>query len=181
MARQQAIYDQNCRLIVSRQVYVLRTHLMSIFISRILVRPFAFPLKQSHSCALSRPVGIEQLPPRSWGRIWGEHGDRKGCLRSTRETVLNEIESWTKDFNESPVFWLNGLAGTGKSTIAQTVSERIFADGLLGASFFCSRDFEDRSDLHLIFPTLAFQLAHKYPEISIRSRPPPPVKSGCRA
>jgi len=77
--------------------------------------------------------------------------------------VLNEIESWVKDFNQSPVFWLNGLAGTGKSTIAQTVSERIFADGQLGASFFCSRDFEDRSDLHFIFPTLAFQLAHKFP------------------
>jgi hypothetical protein len=78
--------------------------------------------------------------------------------------VLNEIESWAKDPNQSPVFWLNGLAGTGKSTIAQTVSERIFADGQLGASFFCSRDFEDRSDLHFIFPTLAFQLAHKYPK-----------------
>jgi len=78
--------------------------------------------------------------------------------------VLNEIESWAKDFNQSPVFWLNGLAGTGKSTIAQTVSERIFADGQLGASFFCSRDFEDRSDLHFIFPTLAFQLAHKFPK-----------------
>ena len=60
------------------------------------------------------------------------------------------------------MFWLNGLAGTGKSTIAQTVSERTFADGRLGASFFCSRDFEDRSDLQFIFPTLAFQLAHKY-------------------
>jgi len=77
--------------------------------------------------------------------------------------VLNEIESWVKDFDQSPVFWLNGLAGTGKSTIAQTISERIFADGELGASFFCSRDFEDRSDLHFIFPTLAFQLAHKFP------------------
>ena len=59
---------------------------------------------------------------------------------------------------------MNGLAGTGKTTIAQTVSERIFAGGLLGASFFCTRDFEDRSNLHFIFPTLAFQLAHKYPE-----------------
>ncbi|KAF9643614.1 hypothetical protein BDM02DRAFT_3067810, partial [Thelephora ganbajun] len=85
------------------------------------------------------------------------------CLRGTRETVLNEIESWARDFEKSPVFWLNGLAGTGKSTIAQTVSEQVFGDGLLGASFFCSRDFEDRSDLRLIFPTLAFQLAHKYP------------------
>ena len=92
-----------------------------------------------------------------------QHGGRKGCLRGTRETVLNEIESWTRDFKKSPVFWLNGLAGTGKSTIAQTVSEWVFTDGLLGASFFCSRDFEDRGDLHLIFPTLAFQLAHKYP------------------
>ncbi|KAF9645175.1 hypothetical protein BDM02DRAFT_3263101, partial [Thelephora ganbajun] len=92
-----------------------------------------------------------------------QHGDRKGCLRGTRETVLNGIESWARDFEKSPVLWLNGLAGTGKSTIAQTVSERVFAEGLLGASFFCSRDFEDRSDLRLIFPTLAFQLAHKYP------------------
>ena len=92
-----------------------------------------------------------------------QHGNRRGCLRGTREGVLNEIESWTKDFNKSPVFWLNGLAGTGKSTIAQTIAELAFADGLLGASFFCSRDVEDRSDLHFIFPTLAFQLAHKFP------------------
>ena len=40
----------------------------------------------------------------------------------------------------------------------------MFAAGWLGASFFCSRDFEDRSDLKLIFPTLAVQLARNYPE-----------------
>ena len=78
--------------------------------------------------------------------------------------MLNEIESWAKDFNKSPVFWLNGLAGTGKSTIAQTIAEHLFAERCLGASFFCSRDFEDRSNLHFIPPTLAFQLAHKYPD-----------------
>ena len=76
---------------------------------------------------------------------------------------MNEIERWAEDFDKSPVFWLNGLAGTGKSTIAQSIAERIFADGRLGASFFCSRGIEDRSDLQLIFPTLAFQLAQKYP------------------
>jgi hypothetical protein len=59
---------------------------------------------------------------------------------------------------------LNGLAGTGKTTVAQTVAERLFADGTLGASFFCSRDFEDRSNLQLIFPTLAVQLARNYTE-----------------
>jgi len=39
---------------------------------------------------------------------------------------------------EQRIFWLNGLAGTGKSTIAQTFAEMAFADGKLGASFFCS-------------------------------------------
>jgi len=91
-----------------------------------------------------------------------KHSKQRGCLKGTRQSVLEEIEHWSKDPDAPPVFWLNGLAGTGKSTIAQTVSERIFAYGHLGASFFCSRDFEDRSDLHHIFPTLAFQLAQKY-------------------
>ena len=59
---------------------------------------------------------------------------------------------------------MNGLAGTGKTAIAQTVAERLFANGQLGASFFCSRDFEDRSDLKLIFPTLATQLAREHVE-----------------
>ena len=54
------------------------------------------------------------------------------------------------------------MAGTGKTTITQTVAERIFADGQLGATFFCSRDFEDRSNLEFIFPTLATQLAREY-------------------
>ena len=74
-----------------------------------------------------------------------------------------EIERWFTGEQEQHVFWLNGLAGTGKSTIAQTVAETAFADGKLGASFFCSRDFADRSNLQAIFPTLAFQLAHRYP------------------
>ena len=105
------------------------------------------------------------------------HGDRRGCLKGTREAVLDEIESWSKDYKLSPVYWLNGLAGTGKSTIAQTIAERLFADGRLGASFFCSRYFEDRSNLHYIFPTLAIQLAHVYPEFRsilvpfVRSQP----------
>ena len=43
-----------------------------------------------------------------------------------------------------------------------TIAEITFADGQLGASFFCSRDFEDRSNINLIFPTLAIQLARKY-------------------
>jgi len=90
--------------------------------------------------------------------------ERNGCLKGTRGGVLNAIEAWARSADKSPVYWLNGLAGTGKSTIAKTIAERLFADNLLGASFFCSRDFEDRRNLQLIFPTLATQLARKYPK-----------------
>ena len=90
------------------------------------------------------------------------HGERKGCLKGTRGAVLNTIELWARDFDKHSVYWLNGLAGTGKTTIAKTIAERLFADGQLGASFFCSRDFEDRRNLQFIFPTLASQLARKY-------------------
>jgi len=116
----------------------------------------------AHSCSTAELLVLNTCP-RARGAGY-QHGDRQGCLTGTREAILDKIESWTKDFDRSPVYWLNGLAGTGKSTIAQTTSQQLFADGQLGASFFCSRDFKDRRDLHLIFPTLSFQLAYRYPD-----------------
>ena len=91
-------------------------------------------------------------------------GDRQGCMKGTRRDVLVQLEQWSRNNEEKRVFWLNGLAGTGKSTIAQTFTEMCFADRKLGASFFCSRDFKERSNLRSIFPTLAFQLAHQFPQ-----------------
>jgi len=91
-------------------------------------------------------------------------GNRQGCLRGTRRDVLLQLEDWLEEEQGQRVFWLNGLAGTGKSTIAQTFADITFAEGKLGASFFCSRDFEDRSNIQAIFPTLAFQLAYRYPQ-----------------
>ena len=90
-------------------------------------------------------------------------GDRQGCMKGTRRDVLFQLGGWLDDEQDKRVIWLNGLAGTGKSTIAQTFAEITFADGKLGASFFCSRNFDDRSNLRTIFPTLAFQLAHRHP------------------
>jgi len=119
-------------------------------------------LAGAHPYHLIAELLVLNTCPRAHGAGY-QHGDRQGCLTGTREAVLDEIESWAKDFDMSPVYWLNGLAGTGKSTIAQTTAEHLFADGLLGASFFCSCDFKDRGDLRLIFPTLSFQLAYRYP------------------
>jgi hypothetical protein len=90
-------------------------------------------------------------------------GHHDKCLPGTRESVLQYIMSWAKNPRDQNVFWLNGLAGTGKSTIAQSFSEAVAADGSLGASFFCSRDYLNRRELKNIFPTLAYQLASRYP------------------
>ena len=91
------------------------------------------------------------------------YGDRKGCMKGTRRGVLSQLERWVNDEQGTQLLWLNGLAGTGKSAIARTFAEISFADGKLGATFFCSRDFADRSDPRAVFPTLAFQLAYRYP------------------
>lgn len=87
------------------------------------------------------------------------------CLKGTREGVLDIIKCWAMDFNQPSIYWLNGIAGTGKSTIARTIAESMHEAGNLGASFFCSRDPEnkDLSNPKMILPTLAVQLAEKYP------------------
>jgi hypothetical protein len=61
-----------------------------------------------------------------------------------------------------PVYWLNGLASTGKTTVAKTIVHFAADRGQLGASFFCSRGVVDRSDITFIFLTLAFQLSELF-------------------
>ena len=78
--------------------------------------------------------------------------------------VLGQLKSWLEDKQGHSAFWLTGVTGTGKSTIARTFAKVNFVDGNLGASVFCSRDSEDRSNLRVVFPTLAFQLADRHPE-----------------
>jgi NACHT domain len=104
---------------------------------------------------------IDKLP-RAIG-VGHTSGDRRPCLQGTRTAVLQEIEAWEVNNKDTSIYWLKGVAGCGKTAIAQTVAERSAANGRLGGSFFCSRDFQDRCDLHLVFLTLAHQLASHYP------------------
>ena len=155
------IIEQGCKLIVS--AFLSCSHQKITSFDRVQVGTLS-----SSTTGTSRDSSTAEAAVLNNFRVAEaaefRHSDRIGCLKGTRGAVLDEIEQWARDFNRPPVYWLNGLAGTGKSTIAQTIAERIFADGRLGASFFCSRDFSDRSNLRLIFPTLAVQLARKYRE-----------------
>jgi len=86
---------------------------------------------------------------------------RVECTPGTRTQVLEMLTKWAFDPDGTPFFWLNGMAGTGKSTIAQSICNRLDADKMLAASFFCSRSVGgSRSDARKIVPTIASQLAY---------------------
>jgi hypothetical protein len=63
----------------------------------------------------------------------------------------------------SRIFWINGSAGTGKTTIAYTIAKACDGKKILGASFFCSCDDASSSNPNLIFTTIAYQLGYFCP------------------
>ncbi|KAG8787121.1 hypothetical protein FRC12_015888 [Ceratobasidium sp. 428] len=84
---------------------------------------------------------------------------RDGCTPNTRVVVLEKLTNWAREAHSEKVYWLNGMAGTGKTTIAYSFCERLDKDKRLAACFFCSRQLPSCRDANLILPTLAYQLA----------------------
>jgi len=95
-------------------------------------------------------------------RTW-EHEDR--CLPGTRVHLRQQITEWYENPRSPCIFWLNGMAGTGKSTISRTVAHELAGKGKLAASFFFSRGRGDISHADLFFTTIATQLAEHVPEL----------------
>ncbi|KAH7327561.1 vegetative incompatibility protein HET-E-1 [Rhexocercosporidium sp. MPI-PUGE-AT-0058] len=85
-----------------------------------------------------------------------EHNAR--CHPDTRIDLLHQIRAWVDEPNGECIFWLNGRAGTGKSTISRTVAGQLKEHGVLGASFFFKRGERDRGNATLLFTTIAVQL-----------------------
>lgn len=93
-------------------------------------------------------------------RLW-EHEDR--CLPETRVELRQKIMDWYEDPNGECIFWLNGMAGTGKSTISRTVAWDLAEKKRLAASFFFSRGRGDISHAGQFFTTIAAQLTRSLP------------------
>ncbi|PQE16458.1 WD40 YVTN repeat-like-containing protein [Rutstroemia sp. NJR-2017a WRK4] len=87
------------------------------------------------------------------------------CLPETRVDLLQEIYKWADGQDGRCIFWLNGLAGTGKSTIARTIARTYFDQERLGASFFFSRGGGDVGHAGKFFTSLAVQLADTIPSL----------------
>jgi hypothetical protein len=92
-------------------------------------------------------------------RALHEHTDTPACREGTRVQLLDSIRQWMSDPTGKQVYWLTGVAGTGKTTVAQSVAEIAKKLDILGATFLFSHASEDRRDYRRVIPTLAYQLA----------------------
>ncbi|EDR01296.1 uncharacterized protein LACBIDRAFT_312217 [Laccaria bicolor S238N-H82] len=95
------------------------------------------------------------------------YGEPTGCMQGTRVKVLEELDIWASDANSSRVYWMVGMAGIGKSTIAHTFCENLEAKNILGGSFFASRASEKTRNARLIIPVIAHSLARASPAIKV--------------
>ena len=85
------------------------------------------------------------------------------CHRETRIDLLAEIDNWALDSHSKCIFWLQGMAGTGKSTISRTVARDFTRRHKLSASFLFKRGEGDRGKASKFFTTIATQLVQSLP------------------
>ncbi|KAG9090744.1 hypothetical protein FRC06_000894 [Ceratobasidium sp. 370] len=88
---------------------------------------------------------------------------RTKCTPGTRAPLLNDLVNWANEENGAKVYWMNGMAGTGKTTIAFSLCHMLKRTNQLAASFFCSRQLPGCRDISRIVPTLSYQLARLSP------------------
>jgi hypothetical protein len=86
--------------------------------------------------------------------------DTPKCDEDTRVGLVEEIMNWAESEEvPSKLLCMTGSAGSGKSALAQTISETCVKKGCLGATFFFSVADTRRNNPDLLIGTLAYQIA----------------------
>ncbi|KAJ5141799.1 NACHT and WD40 domain protein [Penicillium atrosanguineum] len=115
---------------------------------------------------IERSLHLDQLPIALGAELdsyMDQHEDE--CLPGTRTELRRQIAEWAVSPQGKCIFWLNGMAGTGKSTISRTVAKSFKQAKVLGASFFFKRGEGDRGNAAKLFPTIARQLVVSFPQL----------------
>jgi hypothetical protein len=100
----------------------------------------------------------------SWER---KSDDASTCLEGTHEDIIKEILTWVWGNNNFLICWLEGHAGSGKSTVTHTIAKYCTDNQQLAGSFFFSREMHGRSNTTKIFPMFAYQLTSFLPVIQL--------------
>ncbi|KAJ5648437.1 hypothetical protein N7490_004809 [Penicillium lividum] len=103
-----------------------------------------------------------------------ENRDKPQCLEDTQIRALERIQSWCTSLDRD-IYWLRGMAGTGKSTISRTfaaaclnrqslIDRSPLPDNIcLGASFFFDQNERERNNPRALFTTICRSLAESLP------------------
>src|SRR5258706_599679 len=91
------------------------------------------------------------------------------CMDGTRKSRLKEIVNWAankpegKDVLQNNTYWIYGLPGIGKTSLAHSICASLHYQRQLAGAFFCRRDDPNLSELTNILPTLIYKLAEIFP------------------
>ncbi|KAJ4178401.1 hypothetical protein NW755_013240 [Fusarium falciforme] len=115
---------------------------------------------------INRILDMSKIPVAK-GAAFDSHTNEHDpkCLPNTRVELRQTITAWAEDTHSDTIFWLNGMAGTGKSTISRTIAHSFAQKKMLGASFFFKRGERDRGSASRLFTTIPAQLINRLPEI----------------
>ncbi|KZW02986.1 hypothetical protein EXIGLDRAFT_809094 [Exidia glandulosa HHB12029] len=106
--------------------------------------------------------------------LYASHAAPPGCLDGTRTDLLDDILEWAVGDSPQRICWLSGMAGTGKSAVAQSISSRI-AEWITASqvdeqdcdtrllTFFIDRDIAARRSPLRLLHTLVYFLARAVP------------------
>ncbi|TGJ72280.1 hypothetical protein EYR41_004187 [Orbilia oligospora] len=171
--------------ISDNQIYIYsfyETHKQKA-VARYTNRPFPVDILNS-ACPRFDDKDLDKIPYARSAAFdsFAQQFDPK-CHPDTRKELLSQIENWAKGSDRKGIFWLNGVAGTGKSTISRTVAQRFSRSSkvgsnvnnnsiseksetiYLGASFFFKRGENERDNASKLFTTIAVQLSQELPEL----------------
>jgi hypothetical protein len=94
----------------------------------------------------------------------GYHQDLR-CMEGTRKVLLKQIMEWIDcapeqgDVLHSNTYWIYGLPGIGKTSLAHSICANLHGREQLAGAFFCRRDDPNLSEPRNILPTLIHNLA----------------------
>ncbi|KAJ3205911.1 hypothetical protein HDU82_004887, partial [Entophlyctis luteolus] len=131
-------------------------------VGRVLADAAVIPHGDRYTAVLNQklaPLDVtDQIISREYSRQPG-----------TRDWLLNSVKDWLGDNEGKRVFWLQGVAGSGKSVVYACATQEFRRVGKLGATFMCNHAVADQSNPRRLLLTLAWQIALFVP-LSVREQ-----------
>lgn len=130
-----------------------------------VLRSYAYISYRKQTETINQKMDLSNLPDVKGARFDSHHNEHEPlCLQGTRVEILSSVASWIEDPQGHCIFWLRGLAGTGKSTISRTVAREFSKKSISVTSFFFKKGEGDRARTAHLFATIAHQLVHALPD-----------------